>query len=311
MAGWRRRFAGIVAGIVLAIVGADAHAQGRPGAGPWLDSAATDEEAAAAARAAVPFTPEQIRIIGEIVREAQRASAKASGPPPIPGMRAIRLSLEATAPPPRIHTRKGYATALVFLDLTGRPWPVVETLADAEFLADRGEGGETPKERGHVVYLAPARPFLAGNALVSLAGLDTPVALTLSEGGEVADYRVEIRLPLRGPNADPLQLAQPARLEVRDPYAAFFVDGAPPLDAIELVLEPVRIGERAWLLEGRIYLRTPAPLLSPAAEAMERTASGDYVYAIPDVPFALLAAGADGTRRVALHRRDAGAGNGS
>ena len=267
---------------------------------PWVDSAATDDEAAAAARSIVPFTEEQIRQIAAIVLGAQQAAAEAAGPPPEPRLREVHVELGAAALPPEIRTRRNYATALVFLDRTGQPWPVADAVVDQAFLGEGSEGAGASDAVPHLLVLAPVRDHLHGNAVITLDGLDMPVVISLREGGPVADYRVYVRVPLAGPGADPLLLAHPARLAAADPLLGFFLAGAAPPDASPLEMEPARAGEQAWALAGRVYLRSRSPLLSPAPEAVERSAAGDYVYALPDTPFALLADGASGARRVAL-----------
>ena len=175
----------------------------------WSDYALTEEEAARQGRAALPFTPEQIEALGRILRETQAATARGHGEPPQGRVRRIRLDDGAIAGTrvsgtsvPRIALRRGYVTAVSFTDSTGAPWPIEEALVDRRFLPP-GNGGEGESGSGlmasHLLYLAPQAAYLRGNAVVKLRDLAEPVVASLRGTGADADFRVEIRLGVPGP----------------------------------------------------------------------------------------------------------------
>ena len=174
----------------------------------WGGHALADEEAARRGREALPFTQEQIETLGRLLRETQQAAARGGGAPPRGRVRRVRLDGGGDAIP-AIRLRRGYVTAVSFSDMTGAPWPIEEALVDRRFLLPEGAGGagEEARESAHLLYLSPAAAYLQGNAVVKLAGRPEPVVASLSGAGAEADFRVDIRLGVPGPNADPGALA--------------------------------------------------------------------------------------------------------
>ena len=256
----------------------------------WSAHALSDEDAARQGRAALPFTQEQIETLGRILRETQQATARGAGAPPRGRVR--RVSLEAGDGIPGIALRRGYTTAVSFADSTGAPWPIEEALVDRRFLPPGGDGGENERasESSHLLYLAPSAAYLAGNAVVKLAGLADPVVLSLRGTGADADFRVEIRLGVPGPNADPGALAQPAGFHAGDPVLLGLLGGIVPPGAERLAVDGGGAGDRAWRRGGDLLLLTRAHLLSPGPLAAERGPGGRWVYRLPDTPLALVSA---------------------
>ena len=115
----------------------------------WSAHALPDEEAARQGRAALPFTQDQIEILGRILRETQEATARGAGDPPAGRVRRIRLdggaiygtsvsgtsvsgtSVSGTSVP-AIAVRRGYVTASLVHGFDRRP------------LAHRGGPGGPP-----------------------------------------------------------------------------------------------------------------------------------------------------------------------
>ena len=188
----------------------------------WPDHALPDEDAARRGRAALPFTQDQIETLGRLLRETQRATARGAGPPPQGRVRRVRLDGPGDGTIPGIELRRGYTTVISFTDSTGAPWPIAEALVDRRFLPPGTEGGaaDSSPGSGHLLYLAPQVSFLAGNVVVKLAGLDEPVVAGLRGTGGDADFRVEIRLGIPGPNAEPGRARAAARVPCRGRGAA-------------------------------------------------------------------------------------------
>ena len=287
--------------------GSGAAAEGAA-AGSWAEYAVPDAQAARDARTRFPYTAEQMERVFALRRAEERARAFAR-PVPRRAVRIVDLALDDSRPVPAIRAAQGYATAVVFLDITGAPWPVRRAWMRPEFRAGEGEaeGGAA-----HVVYVAPSRAYDHGNVAVELEGLDLPVSLSVfvdgAPGAEV-DYRIAIRVPRPGPNADPRALARPTRLRAGDPVLALFASGRAPEGAVRLLVEvadgvrgqasglgPGRAGvgagaARAWRFAGRLYLKTPHVLLAPGPTAFERGPDGEWIYELPDTPLVLASVG--------------------
>ena len=278
----------------------------------WPGHALADEEAARQGRAALPFTQDQIETLGKLLRETQQATARGAGDPPRGRVRRVRLD-GAGGAIPEIAVRRGYTTVLSFTDMTGAPWPIEEALVDRRFLppggsgrpGDGGASGEGSGS-GHLLYLAPAAAYLAGNAVVKLAGLAEPVVASLRGTGGDADFRVEIRLGVPGPNADPGALAQPAGFHAGDPVLLGLLGGAVPPDAERLTVGGGEAGDRAWRRGADLLLLTRAHLLSPGPLAAERGPGGRWAYRLPDTPLVLVSAGGR-ARRLSMAGRGSGA----
>ena len=264
----------------------------------WAGHAISDEDAARQGRTALPFTQDQIETLGRLLRETQEATARGAGTPPKGRVRRVRLDSTGGAisgtSVPEIAVRRGYVTAVSFTDMTGAPWPIEEALVDRRFVPPGGADGQASgsgPSASHLLYLAPAAPWLAGNAVVKLAGLAEPVAMSLRGTGADADFRVEIRLGLPGPNADPGALAQPAGFHAGDAVLLGLLGGEVPADAARLAVEGGDAGDRAWRRAGELLLLTRAHLLSPGPLAAERGPGGRWAYRLPDTPLALVSAG--------------------
>ena len=310
-----------VAAVLAGVASLPASAQDGPRAGDapaaplertvdvWFAHALTEDEAARQGRAALPFTPEQIEALGRILRETQEATARGAGAAPKGRVRRIRLDDSGIA---MIALRRGYVTAVSFTDSTGAPWPIEEALVDRRFLPPDPQGGAADDESGsglvasHLLYLAPQAAYLSGNAVVKLRGLAEPVVASLRGTGADADFRVEIRLGVPGPNADPGTLAQPAAFHAGDPVLLGLLGGDVPPDAERLAVEGGASGDRAWRRGGELLLLTRAHLLSPGPLAAERGPGGRWAYRLAGTPLALVS---DGGRERRLGFDDPGGGD--
>ena len=278
----------------------------------WPGHALSDGEAARQGRAALPFTREQIETLGRLLRDTQEATARGAGTQPRGRVRRVHLDGGGDAIP-AVAVRRGYVTVVSFTDMTGAPWPIEEALVDRRFLPPGGAAGPGESEAAgeasgsrHLLYLAPAAAYLTGNAVVKLAGLAEPVVMSLRGTGADADFRVEIRLRLPGPNADPGALAQPAGFHAGDPVLLGLLGGEVPPDAERLTVDGGEAGDRAWRRGAGLLLLTRAHLLSPGPLAAERGPGGRWAYRLPDTPLLLVSAGGL-ARRLSIARRGSGA----
>ena len=258
------------------------------GADTWPGHAVSDEDVARAGRAAMPFTAEQIEALGRLLQETQRAASVAADPVPQGRIRRVRMGSPGEGAIPMIAVRRGYVTAISFTDATGAPWPIGEVLVDALFVPGPAEvDGEGSGRPDHLLYLVPQQRSLHGNAAVKLLGLAEPLVLSLRSGGADTDFRVEIRLGMPGPNAEPAAAA-PSGFHAGDAALLDLLGGIAPPGAERLMVEGGGRDDRAWRVNGDLLLVTRAHLLSPGPWAAERGAGGRWAYRLPDVPYALV-----------------------
>ena len=260
----------------------------------WPEYAAPDASAAREGRAAMPFTRAQIEALGRLLRDTREATARAAGAPPEARVRRVRIAGSGDGATPTIAVRHGYVTAVSFTDATGAPWPIEDVLVDHRFLPEavlaEADGGRAA-EGSHLLYFAPQGHHLHGNAAIKLRDLAQPLVARLRGGGAHADFRVEIRLGLPGPNADPAALATPEGFHAGDAGLLDLLAGSVPPAATRLFVDGGTRDDRAWRLGGDVLLLTRADLLSPGPLAAERGAGGRWAYRLTETPRALVSRG--------------------
>ena len=246
----------------------------------WPDQAAPDEEVAREGRGVLPFTQDQIAKLARLLERTKEATARGSGRAVTGRLRRVHIDADSI---PVIEVRRGYTTVVGFSDLTGAPWPIEDVLVERRFLPGQ-DGGPA----GHLLYLAPSEPFLTGNLTVKLAGMPDPVVAVLRGGGEVVDFRLDLRLALAGPNVDPAALAKPEAFRAGDDALIGVLTGAVPAGSRRLEVVGGSAGDRAWRSGEDVFLVTRAHVLSPGPWAAERGAAGRWAYRLPETPFVLV-----------------------
>lgn len=268
----------------------------------WPGFAVPEEEAATAGRRVMPFTQRDIRLLGELVRQQQRAASQGRGVRPSGRIRRIAVDPGAGAEVPAVEVRRGFTTVLSWTDTTGSPWPIEEVLVDSQFLPG---GGNEDGGGGHLVYVAPKRRFLSGNLVVKLRELAEPMVVLLQDsGGAESDFRVEMRLARPGPGVDAAALMRPASFHAGDEVLAALLSGVAPAGAVRVEIEGGEAGDRAWRQDGDLLLVTRHVVLSPGPWAAERGSGGRWAYRLPSAPQVWVSL--DGRER-RLSIRDAGA----
>ncbi|WP_426212696.1 DotH/IcmK family type IV secretion protein [Massilia sp. TWP1-3-3] len=145
----------------------------------------------------------------EIVRLRQKldGSRKAKAYRPVrtvPRISSASVDLSPGSALPIARTLPGEMTTLVFVDATGAPWPLAAAprVSDARYFEVEWLQG-TP-----AVVISALSAYEDGNVTVFLSGLATPIVIKLSTGepdskdrSRVVDYRLDLRVPGRGPNA--------------------------------------------------------------------------------------------------------------
>ena len=255
----------------------------------WEEFTLPDSEVGRAVRQGMPLTAEQLEKILGLVAAQREAVARAARPPPALRAREVAVSLDAAEEAPVVAIQMGYTSGVSFIDATGEPWPVARLIVEESFgpVADSDGAGDEGSP-GHSVYVTPKQRFLHGNAVVELAGLASPVVLELKAGKGIVDSRLTVRLRRPGPNADPMVVERKDDFGPGDPLIASLLHGHAPQGAEAVMIRGGGPGDRAWRIEGALFLRTTKTLLAPQPQAFERGANGDVVYRLVDTPYAVV-----------------------
>ncbi|GAB5389470.1 MAG: hypothetical protein Alpg2KO_24380 [Alphaproteobacteria bacterium] len=231
-----------------------------------------------------PLNPEQIEVTLQEWRKRRNAADRSLRPTPrILEQGSIAISLEPGSKTPNVQLAEGEVTALTFFDITGNPYPVSSVVLGnpEEFSV------EAPQLGGNLITVSPLRPNAAGNLVISLVDQPVPIIVRLSAGGNVVNYRVDMRIQARGPNAPTIM---PEQFDPGPPITGevmtSLLDGVTPEGAVKQVLEG-NGPARAWKLDGVLYLRTPMTLISPNPTAQATGAAGIKVYEMPETPVIL------------------------
>lgn len=231
----------------------------------------------------MPLTPEQIRALYAKFRESRQA---AETPIQIPETKTVvqTISLDPSQAAPVVRTTPGYVTTLSILDSTGAPWPIQDISFAGKFDIT------PPEEGGHVVRITPSSAHGVGNMSVRLVDMITPVIFTLATGLDETDYRFDARIAKTGPLAKTpiIEFGGISAVAGTDQNLMSVLDGTVPSGAEKLSVKGVDGRTTAWRVEGRIYLRTPLSLLSPAWDSSVASADGTTVYTMNDAPVILL-----------------------
>ncbi len=229
----------------------------------------------------LPMSPDQVRQFMHRLEQEQEASLAPFAGQPKGQVRVATLSLDPGTEPPVLNLSSGYVTTVNLMDATGEPWPIL----------DVGVGGNyevSPTTAGsHVVRIMPLTRVGSGNLSVLLKDLPTPVIFKLSSGGPDVDLRYDARIGKIGPGAKPPLIERP-RLEAGNQTLMLLLANAPPASAKRLKVAGLDARTMAWSLEGRVYVRTPLTLLSPAWDASVASGDGMMVYEIANAPVLLM-----------------------
>lgn len=166
----------------------------------------------------------------------------------------------------------GYATAVVFVDVAGNPWPI-----QGDITGD-SNAYSSKVSLDHVAVIDNIKQFSESNALVNLAGLDIPVVLSLKSNKQVSDSRIIIHLPEMGPNSQ-------GNVSVKNNTAILG-------SALKELLNKGRLeGYRefsfkeipgsVYFKDGWMYIRTKHELIVPSPQASAVSPTGYRVHKIP------------------------------
>lgn len=242
----------------------------------------------AAVNGLLPLRPEEIREVLKLYDKTREAIETPYYPYPKPTVSVVSISLDPGSAPPELKLATGHVTTISLLDITGEPWPIEDISWAGDFQFTEARDGS------HIIRITPLSEFAHGNLSMRLVGLKTPLSITLRTQREVAQYRVDLQIPGRGPNAKiPLVQKQPGLQVASDNASAnsllmAILDGAVPPSVEKLDVSGVDGRTSAYLSKGMIYLRTPLTLLSPGWQSSARSGDGTSVYILDDTPVVLL-----------------------
>lgn len=226
-----------------------------------------------------PLTPDQIIEMRKHEDKAQQAVATTPNAPPRPVSSTLTIDLSPGVTPPVIRLSAGFVTSLVFVDSTGQPWPI----ADYSLGNPKNFNIQWDKKT-NTMFIQSVTAYSSANLAVRLATLDTPVMLSLVSGQREVDYRADLQVQGRGPNA--LAAIAGDNLPTGNPLLLSVLDGVPPPGSIELDVSG-GLG-RAWISKGRLIFRTQLTVLSPAWSSTVSSPDGTRVYEMCLTPLILV-----------------------
>ncbi|MDB6096760.1 MAG: IcmK protein [Francisellaceae bacterium] len=228
---------------------------------------------------AFPLTPEQIVELQSREDKNQQIINTSVMPPPRPISSTLTVDLSPGQTPPVVRLSAGYVSSIVFVDNSGQPWPI----------ADYSVGN--PKnfniqwdKKTNALFIQNTAPYISGNLALRLAKLDTPIIISLVTNQREIDYRVDLQINARGPNASPLIGGEDTPNKASSNLLNV-LDGLPPTGSKELEV-PAGLGQ-AWLINNKIIFRTKLTVLSPAWISTVRSADGTQVYELSKTPLIL------------------------
>lgn len=233
-----------------------------------------------------PMTPDQLH---SLIRSLEITEAVAADQrPPEAVMSAEALNLNATRPPV-VRVAQGFGTSIVFTDRTGAIWPITayQGFNDKLFAVSASTTSGDKDDLPTLLVVQPVAGAGAGNLVVTLKALHTPVVLSLALGQKTIDARKEFKLPLAGPNAaTEYHATSPTGI---DAALLNVLNGLPPsAAAIRVQIGGVEPDAMAWRDGDALYLRTVAELYSPEYRQRASQPSGLHAYQLPDVPVLLV-----------------------
>lgn len=236
-----------------------------------------------------PFSNDEIVRLRQQLDDSRRA--KAYHPVrAVPRISSMSVDLSPGAALPIARVLPGEQTTLVFVDSTGAPWPlaVAPRVSDPRYFDVEWLQG-TPS-----VVISALSAYEDGNVTVFLTGMATPVVVKMATGepdskekSRVVDYRLDLRVPGRGPNAQ-APFMGPGRIALYDDTMQAFLDGIPPRDAKSVTPHgDVPARTQIWQYGDSMFVRTSYDIQTAFDQSMS-SADGTRVYRLAPTPYVTL-----------------------
>lgn len=255
--------------------------QGR--ASPTLGQGLPPDTFAAHVNTERPISASQVTDIIDLKRELDTAMNKHVGTSAKPSTRSIQVLLGPGGVPTPVRTSPQNTTSLVFVDATGAPWPIIDFAAGNTDALALPPAKDLVEKKLHILTLAPKRDFISTNLTVLLAGADAPITLAIVSSKKTVDYRLDLLVQARGPNARAVQnLGSFSEYLPTDLLNA--IDGKPNESAQELEVVGGDGETRVWKVGKRFMVRTRLVVTAPAAINAGQGVGDMKVYEIPETP---------------------------
>ena len=211
-----------------------------------------------------PLSTNQVRDLRELYNQMQRNEAYTGQTPAKPIASSIMVDLAPGATPPVIRLGAGYVSSVLFLDSTGQPWPIKAIDVGNPSLFNvqwnkSSAGEEAGDSMLNTLLIQSKTMFKEGNIAVMLRGLNTPIMITMIPGQRVVDYRVDVQIPKKGPNAKVTQSVLPSGA---NQLLLDVLNGVAPPQA-----KPVKFtgntSAQGWRIGKTLFVRMKETVLSP------------------------------------------------
>ncbi|WP_454740387.1 DotH/IcmK family type IV secretion protein [Cupriavidus necator] len=216
-------------------------------------------------------------LIEELYKRSGAATAPAKNTAkPIASRFVVDLSPGAT--PPVVRIFRGQGATVSFLDSSGNPWPI-------EKARNFYEQAMTVTQLGpHVVTVESNSDHASGSVTVLLKGLATPLTFTVVPSQSEIDYRADLIVPGRSPDAPARLAGGLGRVGIAERGLENYLYGQTPDGARRLEVQDLPLA-LAWQdPSGRLILRTQAMVASPGPYQVLPSSDGTTVYELPAVP---------------------------
>jgi intracellular multiplication protein IcmK len=219
-----------------------------------------------------PLSTDQVKTLKKQTLEVQKAYGTRVGPAPKASSSMVTLSLEPGKEPFPVRLDVDTVTTLVFIDATGQPWPVRNAVPGRE------RAFNFTRETPNTLSISPTGDFVASNVSVFLEGAPAPLILDLITNQKEVDYRIDIKIKAKGPNAStPIMSGSFAENVPAELSSALY--GISPKGAFPLKSSNADV--QAWSAGKFAYVRTKALMASPAPIYASQSADGMWAYQIP------------------------------
>lgn len=228
-----------------------------------------------------PLSPSQIRELKRLGDAINRATAERPIAAPRPVSESVQLRFEPGRTPHVLRLAADTVSSVTFTDATGAPWPVAQVISGAK---DRLDLATAEPGTSNWITVAPLVPYVSTNLSIHLVGAPAPVVMTVVSDQPEVDFRLDVSMLARGPNAKAAVLST-GFVESISAAMQSAIDGIAPAGATTLtVSSPDGVGAQAWLVGDRILLRTRGSVASPAPLRVGSTVDGSTrVYELPEV----------------------------
>lgn len=236
----------------------------------------------------MPLSEGQVR---ELNRQADKIKKARSARPdvmPSPVSQTLSISLAPGKASQVVRLAANMVTTLVFTDVTGAPWPIAKIIMGNDSAFGVPEGIESLNTNMLPIFVK--EEYGTTNLTILLKDAPAPIVMTLVTGQREVDYRLDLTVQARGPNAK-----APVMSDSFGEGTAVSTDLVAILDGIapsgSTLLRTSHPEVQAWAYGKKVYVRTRMNLLSPRNLNSASSADGTKVYEIVQTPVVMVLSG--------------------